>query len=103
MVFIEFLGLSTNSYFAPIAYFMLLGQILLIVSILLKELTGKIITHIGGLLLLWAAIIYFIWYALNHPPGFGIAAFFLIPFVVCTIITLAGKTVKRLYARFLAS
>lgn len=69
IVFIEFFGLNTDSYFSPVAYFMLLGQILLVVLILLKELPTKVITHIVGLLLLWAAIIYFIWYALHHSHG----------------------------------
>lgn len=100
ILLIEVFGMDPDSYFSPIAYLTLFGQLLLILSIFSKAPASKIIIHMCGLLLLWSAIMYFAWYARNHPH-FILSILSLIPFAVCTIITVAGKIIKRLYYRFL--
>jgi hypothetical protein len=71
-----------------------LGQL----SIVLSIARFKVIAHIIGLFFLWAGILYFVYSARDRHYVF--ITFSVLPFVVCTILTFAGRYIKRCNSEF---
>jgi hypothetical protein len=90
---VEFFGYA--GHLSIVAAAILLGQLSIVLSIVKKEARFKVIGHIIGLFFLWAGILYFVYSARDRHYVF--ITFSVLPFVVCTILTFAGRYIKRLY------
>ena len=87
---------SVEYHSAVVGFTTLLGQVALILSILDKKQSRKNICQIIGLCLLWLSIAYFYYDTITDRET-GVVSVTVIPFAVCTIVTFAGKPIKRLW------
>jgi hypothetical protein len=91
---IEFFGFTEN--FPVVGGAILLGQLFILLSFLLKTARFKVITHITGLFFLWLSIVYFV-YSSRDDYSFHFATLTAFPFAWCTIITFLGTYLQKFY------
>jgi len=86
-----------KSHLPIVGLLTLLGQIALTISIFAKNDRVKYMLHLSGLALFWSSILYFT-YGIDKENYVHFAALTCLPFLICTIITFAGQTIKKLYS-----
>jgi hypothetical protein len=89
---ILFIFLLEIVWFSLIGYLILLGQVCIVSSMFLKKGALKTASHITGLLLLWASVAFLL--NMDEPYFVWLTA---TPFIICTVITLAGGYLKKLF------
>ena len=79
-----------------VALMSLLGQIAVVISIYAKVKTTETSLHIIGLLLLWSALLTYI-YGIRNDNGSHLVIVTCLPFLYFTILTLFGKHLQKLW------
>ncbi len=92
----SFLFSGVEKHFATVGFVTLLGQAALLFSILDKKQSQRNLFQIVGLCLLWLSIAYFYYDTITDRETVVVSVT-VIPFAVCTIVTFAGKPIKRLW------
>jgi peptidoglycan/LPS O-acetylase OafA/YrhL len=87
---------TDDNHFPIVGLTTLLGQTTLVLSILNKKQKLKNIFQVIGLCLLWLSIVYFI-NDTTKDAYIHLALITVIPFAICTIISLIGHHISRLY------
>lgn len=85
-----------ENHFPVVGFTTFLGQIALLFSILNKKQVAKNVSQIFGLCLLWLSVLYFK-YDASKDSYTHIAIWSTLPFAICTIMTFAGRSLKRIY------
>lgn len=93
------LSASFEAYLPVVGLTTIIGQILLISSILQKRLYPRISLQIFGLAFLWLSVFYFIQTSYDGDSHFG--GFTAIPFALCTILIFLGYSLKKGYDRII--
>ena len=91
-----FFNESFAKHLPVVGFTTLLGQAALIISILNTKQVIKLVSQIGGVILLWASIFYFTNYV-NEDSDIVFVTLTSVPFVICTIITFLGEPIKNIY------
>ena len=78
----------------------LAGQIVIIVSIYSKRKVTEVVLHMSGLFLLWSALVTYA-YGIRNDGYAHLPVVTCVPFLYCTIRTLAGRFIQRLWERIL--
>ena len=89
---------SSGSPLTTIGLTALLGQIALVTSIFNNRILARFSLQIVGLTLFWLGIFYFIYFTRNDNYTVFVTIS-CIPFIICTILMLGGKTLLKLYKR----
>lgn len=85
-----FLSSSINKkHIAVVSLAILLGQVTIVISLFITQKRQQLLLHLSGLSLLWFSVIYC---AYIH-----IVWITVVPFFICTMLTLTGKYLKRFY------
>ena len=92
----SFLPGAGENHFPTVGLLSFLGQAALILSISHHKRILKNIAQIIGISLLWLSIVYFT-YDTTKDRYTHIALVTVIPFLICTIITFLGQSLKKLY------
>jgi len=77
-----------------VGLWMLLGQLLIVISMVIKQANYKIISHVIGIMLLWISIVYFT-YAASGDRYTHFATVTALPFAFCTVITFVGRYIRN--------
>jgi hypothetical protein len=90
------LTLPFESRMPLVGFWILLGQVFILVSIFVKRPNLKLATHVIGILVLWIGVLYFT-YNLTHERYVHFATFTVIPFAICTMLTFTGSYLRTFY------
>lgn len=91
---------SSGNPLPVVGLFSFLGQIALVSSILIKRSALKVAAHIGGFVLLWLSVLFFV-FASRGDYYVHFLTVSAVPFSICTLITFIGPSIHRGYHRWL--
>jgi len=83
-----------------VGFWMLLGQLLVVASMVIKSANLKTISHVIGIVFLWTSIIYFI-YGASGDRYTHFATVTALPFAFCTVITFVGRYIKMYWRKMI--
>jgi hypothetical protein len=81
---------------SPAIFFIVVGQIAIILSLFNKNKLYKTIFHLLGIIFLWASIIFYIDFV-NKEEGAAFLTVTALPFTICTIKIFLGKSIKKFF------